>query len=381
LAERWDSGKTQDPTRDLARAGLEVERMLGRGVSSVVYAARQRPLDRSVAVKLLKLSPDGELPLDARRRFQTEARTLASFQHPHIVTLYDYGELPDGRCYLVMEHVSGRGLDDLLRDGPLPMRRAVDLMVQICKALRYAHDRGVIHRDIKPSNLFVRQEADGSDHLKVLDFGLVKLLDADQEATLAGELLGSPHCMSPEQISGSEIRPATDVYAVGAVLYRCLTGRFPFQGTTAISTMLGHLHHEVPPFAVAAPDLRTPAMLEAIVRRCLAKEPAHRYATIDELGRALAPYSSAGASTQAEEDPTEPDLAELGVTGSTRAARTASRSTWLLVAVIVIATALGLALSVLGKRVWDATTRADAPAAPGSPAQPPPAVTPPPPAG
>jgi len=182
-----------------------------------------------------------------------------------------------------MEYVEGPRLSDLLRDGPLPSERAVKLILQVCAALRYAHKRGVVHRDLKPSNLLIRQREDGEEQLKVVDFGLVKLTEADQSITRAGLILGSPHCMAPEQVKGLEVDHRADVYAVGVLVFRCLTGQYPFHGPNSAATMIAHLNLPIPTFFSVAPDLVAPAGLEEIVRKCLSKSPSDRYSDMQAL--------------------------------------------------------------------------------------------------
>lgn len=260
-----------------------VERLIARGGMAVVYLARHADLKRRVALKVLTPPQEDDNPVEFDERFRLEAQTLAALDHPNIVTLHDFGELPDGRCFLAMEYVDGPRLSDLLRSGPLAPERAARLMLQVGSALRYAHRRGVVHRDLKPSNLLIRTLEDGSEQVKVVDFGLVKLTDAEQSITRAGLVLGSPHCMSPEQVKGQEVGPTADIYAIGVLLYRCVTGRYPFHGSSSAATMLAHLNHEVPSFGTAAPELVALPELERVVRRCLEKEPGDRYQDLAEL--------------------------------------------------------------------------------------------------
>jgi serine/threonine protein kinase len=264
---------------------FRVGEQIARGGMASVYRATQEGVGRTVALKILRVPDDADGTEEFDARFRNEARALASLNHPHIVTLYDFGELLDGRCFLAMEFIDGPRLTDLIKDAPLEPERAIRLMVQVCKALRYAHHHGVIHRDLKPSNLMVRRLDDGSEHVKVVDFGLVKLMDADQEVTRAGLVLGSPHCMAPEQITGQGVGPETDVYAVGILLYRSVLGRYPFHGNTGTATMIAHLNNPVPQPGAADPPL-SPELAD-VIWRCLEKDPTARYRSMDELLRAL----------------------------------------------------------------------------------------------
>ncbi len=254
---------------------------------ATVYLAEHIDLKRKVALKILHPPEDSDDTIDFEKRFRLEAQTLASLTHPNIVTLHDFGELEDGTCFLAMEYVEGPRLTDLIKSGPMAPERALTLMLQVCQALRYAHRQGVIHRDLKPSNLLIRQHPDGSEQLKVVDFGLVKLTDLEQTRTRAGLILGSPHCMSPEQVKGVDVGPESDIYSIGILMYRCLTGAYPFRGPNSAATMMGHLNKPVPTFASIESDLRIPPGLEDIVRTCLNKEPADRYGSIDDLLLAL----------------------------------------------------------------------------------------------
>jgi tRNA A-37 threonylcarbamoyl transferase component Bud32 len=281
-----DDQTEQDRSSRIA-GRYKVERLIARGGMATVYLATHVDLNRPVALKVLRPPDDAENASDFAERFRLEAMTLATLDHPHIVTLHDFGELPDERWFLAMEFIDGPRLSDLMRQGPMDPSRAINLLLQVCRALRYAHGRGVIHRDLKPSNLMIQRLDDGSEHVKVVDFGLVKLTDADQTLTRAGLILGSPHCMSPEQVKGAEVDATADVYAVGVLLFRAVTGKYPFHGPNSAATMMAHLHAEVPSFYSIDPDMQVPEGLEEVVRTCLAKESAARFPTMDALIAAL----------------------------------------------------------------------------------------------
>ena len=217
----------------------QVDRLIARGGMAAVYLAQHIKLNRAIALKILSPPPDAEDPSSFEERFRLEAETLAQLDHPNIVTLHDYGETEDGRFFLAMEYVEGPRLSDLLREGPLPVDRALRLIIQVCAGLRYSHKKGVVHRDLKPSNLLIRTREDGEEQVKVVDFGLVKLTEADQSITRAGLILGSPHCMAPEQVKGLRVDVRTDIYAVGILLFRSLTGQYPFHGPNSAATMIG----------------------------------------------------------------------------------------------------------------------------------------------
>jgi serine/threonine-protein kinase len=265
-----------------------VERLIARGGMASVYLASQVGLDRPVAIKILSPPPDADQEASFEERFRLEASTLAGLDHRNIVTVHDFGETSDDRFFIAMEYVDGPRLSDLLRGGPLDPDRAVRLMLQVCAALRYAHRKGVVHRDIKPSNLLIRKDDNNEDEIKVVDFGLVKLAEHEQTLTRAGLILGSPHCMAPEQIRGLDVDHRADIYGVGVVLYRCLVGKYPFHGENSTATMIAHLNEPVPPFAEHAPNRSYPPDLEDIVTRCLGKKPGERFDSTQELMEELA---------------------------------------------------------------------------------------------
>ncbi|MBL8616491.1 MAG: serine/threonine protein kinase [Deltaproteobacteria bacterium] len=264
------------PDGELLAGRYRVERLIARGGMGSVYLCQDTELPRAIALKVLNPTPDVEGSGRFDDRFKLEANTLAALNHPNIVTLYDYGQTGDGRFYLALEYVDGPRFTDLLRPGPLPVARAVGLMIQVCRALRYAHRRGVVHRDLKPSNLLVRVDDDGEEQVKVVDFGLVKVMEEDQSLTRAGLILGSPHCMAPEQIRGQEVDHRADIYAIGVLLFRMLAGRWPFHGETSTATMMAHLQQPAPLLSVAAPEAAVPAGLDALVAACMSKAPVDR---------------------------------------------------------------------------------------------------------
>lgn len=265
-----------------------IESLIARGGMAAVYRAQQVQLNRRIAIKILRPPPDSDESASFHERFRLEAETLAQLNHPNIVTVYDHGDFDDDQVFLAMEFVDGRRLTDLLRDGPLSVDRSLHLLLQVCEALRYAHRRGVVHRDLKPSNLLITETDDGDELVKVVDFGLVKLTEVDVTITSNGLILGSPHCMAPEQVRGHKVDPRTDIYAMGVLLFRCLTGTYPFHGNNSTATMIAHLNQATPTFFSVSPDLEVPDGLENVVRRCLAKSPAERFQSMDELQEALA---------------------------------------------------------------------------------------------
>jgi serine/threonine-protein kinase len=251
---------------------------LGAGGMGEVYLAEHRLLKRPCAVKLIRAerANDPKLLL----RFEREVQATAALSHFNTVGIYDYGHTEDGAFYYVMEYLPGQSLDELVsRQGPLPPARVVYFLRQICAALREAHEAGLVHRDIKPSNVIVCRYGGLYDVAKLLDFGLVRSLAIDNAAgtklTKEGFILGTPDFMSPEQANGAvRVDARSDLYSLGAVAYFLLTGRPPFPGRTALETLIAHLHEQPQHLTAHHPDV--PADLEAVVLRCLAKDPNQR---------------------------------------------------------------------------------------------------------
>ena len=261
--------------------GYEIEGVLGRGGVGVVYKALHLRLNRPVAVKML-LSGQHASP-DELERFLREAEAVAGLHHPNVVNLYDVGEV-DGRPYFTMEFIEGGSLARKLAEGPMPARQAAALVAQVTDAIERAHQSGIIHRDLKPGNVLLT--AEGSP--KVTDFGLARL-ESDAGLTLSGAPVGTPSYMAPEQARGekSAIGPATDVYALGAILYECITGRPPFRAETSTATLQQVLVEE--PVRPAQLNPRIPRDAETICLKCLEKDPQRRYvsaaALADDLHR------------------------------------------------------------------------------------------------
>jgi eukaryotic-like serine/threonine-protein kinase len=261
-------------------AGYEILGVIGHGGMGVVYQARQLGLNRIVALKMV-LAGANASP-QSLARFRSEAESVAQLAHPSIVQIYEIGE-QDGCPYLALEYVSGGSLAQHLDGTPIAPRPAAELVLALARAVQHAHERGVVHRDLKPANVLLL--ANGTP--KITDFGLAKRADANQAHTQTGALLGSPTYMAPEQASGAtdKIGPATDIYALGVILYELLTGRPPFRGASLIETIEQVREHEPAPLRTLAP--KTPRDLETICLKCLEKSPARRYATAADLAADL----------------------------------------------------------------------------------------------
>lgn len=266
---------------------------LGQGGMGKVFKAIQAPLDRIVAVKVLSPNFPSAKDPGFEKRFLREASLTSKLRHPNTVTVIDYGQTDDGIYYIAMEFLEGHTLSqELARHGSLPYPRALHITQQICRSLREAHRLGVIHRDLKPANVMLMTDHD-QDLVKVLDFGLVKsfLPDApgqevNPEITQNGTFLGSPQYMAPEQARNVS-DPRSDVYSLGVLLYQMLTGRPPFIGRDYLELIFQHLKEQPPRFKQVRPDIDIPPSVEAVVFRCLSKDPAERYQSMDELLEAM----------------------------------------------------------------------------------------------
>jgi serine/threonine protein kinase/Flp pilus assembly protein TadD len=260
---------------------------IGEGGMGIVYVAEDMHLGRQVAIKFLTAERDKH---QFRARFLREARSASALSHPHIATVYDYGETRAGQPFIVMELVRGRNLSDLLADGALTLQRAVEVIVHVAEALSEAHRLGIIHRDIKPTNVAVNERG----QVKVFDFGLAKLLNdefvpettPDARTLLAtqtrdGVVIGTPLYLSPEQATGAQVDARSDLFALGALLYECIAGRPAFQGESVIEICAQVLHADPLPPSEFNP--RIPAELDRITLKALAKRPEDRYQSADEL--------------------------------------------------------------------------------------------------
>jgi serine/threonine-protein kinase len=261
-------------------AGYEILEELGRGGMGVVYKAWQASLRRVVALKMANAT--GSASQEALARFPVEAEAAARLQHPNIVAVHEVGGEP-GHPFLAMEYVDGGSLAGQLAGTPLPPAEAARQVAPLARAVAYAHERGVLHRDLKPANVLLA--ADGTP--KITDFGLAKLLVGGQPLTQTVDILGTPSYMPPEQASGGarSLGPAADVYALGAILYECLTGHPPFKAATPVETLAQVVGQD--PVSVRALQPQVPRALETICLKCLHKRPAGRYATALELAEDL----------------------------------------------------------------------------------------------
>ncbi len=298
-------------------------RKIGEGGMGAVYLAHHVMLRRPTAVKLL---PPGKVGHETLLRFEREVQHMSQLTHPNTVAVFDYGRSPDGVFYYAMEYLGGGiDLENLVRKhGRQPAERVRQILMQVCGALQEAHDRGIIHRDIKPANIILTERGAMTDVAKVVDFGLVKEITADSGSNSTQVILGTPSYVAPEAIiDPRSIGASVDLYALGAVGYYLLAGRRVFEGKTAVDLCIQHVTKPAPP--IASHGVEVPAVLEQIILRCLAKTPAERHASAQELADALRDLGPLGDWDEARatawwherrpsEEPPEPSMPTMTMT-------------------------------------------------------------------
>ena len=339
---------------------------IGAGGMGAVYKVEHLAMGKIAAMKVLhaSLTQDREVG----QRFRREAEAVSKLSSPNTVQVFDFGEA-DGSMYLVMELVKGEDLGAILRrDGPMPFVRLAPMVMQACDALSEAHEAGIVHRDLKPENLLVSRARDGRDVVKVLDFGLAKLRDSEElnQVTARGSLIGTPFYMSPEQIRAEELDGRSDIYSLGALMYRMLTGIHPFTAPTPVAVLTQHLTDELVPPSQRAPELHIAARVEAIVMKAMRKRTDERYATADALKAAVADAASAPSqrlSTVSQElrrasDRSDPSVATpIGVAQPLRREdfdayeRGLKRRRWLGLSIVPLALVMAAAAFVVYTRV------------------------------
>jgi serine/threonine-protein kinase len=304
---------------DVIAGKYQVERVLGEGGMGYVVAARHLALGQMFALKFMR----AEVVTDEyRKRFNREARHTVQLRSRHVARVSDVGELPDGIPYMVMEYLEGTDLSNLLAErlkdgrGPFPVPEVCDYLIQACEAIAEAHSRGIIHRDLKPANLFLTRGTGGEQIIKVLDFGVSKGVDLgidvtspggrprpghdpDTVVTRATDLLGSPSYMAPEQVvSARDASLQSDIWSLGVILFRLVTGRPPFAATSLGEMLNAIMNSPIPNLRELRPDI--PAGLENVVARCLERDRSRRVADVAELARLLAPYATPAVTPSLE---------------------------------------------------------------------------------
>jgi serine/threonine-protein kinase len=262
---------------------------LGEGGMGEVYAAEHVHIDKKYAIKLLKAEIVSNQ--EAVARFRQEALKSSEIKHRNIIAIEDFSQLPDGRIYMCMELLNGAALNDLIQGPMLTADRLLNILIQTGHGLAAAHARGIVHRDMKPENIFVTIGPSGEDTPKILDFGIAKVSanEGQNHLTRTGTIFGTPFYMAPEQALGNPVDARTDIYAMGVIMYECFAGSLPFQGEQFMAILTQHITTEPEPVAqrAAVAGRQLPVGLAEIITRCMQKNPAQRFATMDELVNAL----------------------------------------------------------------------------------------------
>lgn len=271
----------------------DIESVLGLGGMSIVYKAKHRLMNRTVAIKMLhnKLKDD----VVSLERFRLEAQAASTLNHQNIITVYDFGVTNDGELFFVMDFLHGESLENLIeRKGRVPYERALPIFKQICAGLSAAHKKGIVHRDLKPANIVLTKEEDGSELVKIVDFGIAKMLvgGSQQHLTQTGEVFGSPIYMSPEQCLGKDLDIRSDIYSLGCLMYDTLAGGPPFRGDSVLETMNMHCKDEPPSLNRPEGGTSVPPELEEVILKCMAKDPNARFQNATEIQDILGAIST-----------------------------------------------------------------------------------------
>lgn len=283
-ALRTAGGESNDLVGQIV-AQFHIIKKLGEGGMGQVYLAEHVKMQRKAALKVM--NPGMNQDPDAIARFNREANNASKINHPNVCQIFDFGETPDGLIFLAMEFIEGQSLTALIeKTGSLPAPRAASIIHQAADALGVAHDYGIVHRDLKPDNIMIAKNRDGSDMVKVVDFGIAKASTSDaQKVTKTGLVVGTPEYMSPEQLAGDQLDGRSDIYSLGLVAFNCLTGTLPFPSKSAQEAMIMRLTDQPKKLAEMKPDVQWPAELQAVMDKALARDANDRYQTAPEFGR------------------------------------------------------------------------------------------------
>ncbi|WP_194858535.1 serine/threonine-protein kinase [Myxococcus sp. AB056] len=306
----------------------KIESVLGQGGMGMVFRATQTSVQRPVAVKTL--NPSLAAAPQFFERFRREAELASRLRHPNVITIFDFGRSPDGTCYYVMELLEGESLKETVkRQGPMSLRRALSLVEQASQGLAHAHAEGCVHRDLKPHNIMV-QQLSGQDFVKVLDFGLVKAMESEEEEQLTstGQVLGTPQYMPPEQAGGESVDQRSDLYSMAGVLYFCLTGSSPFGANTVRKALTASLTQAVPAVNTKRQGAPVPAALDAFFKKALAPEKEDRYQNAQEFIDAMLDTVADLTSEELDAMPSGgvPSASERGSNSRSRSSRQGSQS-------------------------------------------------------
>ena len=257
---------------------------IGSGGMGLVYKAKHLALNRLVAIKMMHAH---KLQGPSVRRFQQEAQAVSHLNHPNIVMVHDFGVDNDGLPYMVLDYIDGKSLADLIKkSGPVPLQKSLGIFLQICEGMEHAHANGVLHRDLKPQNIMLTEHSEKVSSVKIVDFGIAKIMDMENTAvglTQTGEVFGSPPYMSPEQVHGTKTDQRSDIYSLGCLMFETLTGAPPFVAESAISTLMKHTVEAAPTLREGSLGKKFPVAVEAMVAKCLEKDPLKRYQSAAEL--------------------------------------------------------------------------------------------------
>ncbi|MDQ8165859.1 MAG: serine/threonine-protein kinase [Gemmatimonadota bacterium] len=281
------SNPNADLVGSIVHEKFHVMKKLGEGGMGAVYLAEHVKMGRKVALKVM--NPGMHQDADAIARFNREAKNASQLNHPNVCAIYDFGETPEGMIYLAMEFIEGSSLSGVIeKNGALTPARAASIIHQAADALQVAHDYGIVHRDLKPDNIMIARARDGSDMVKVVDFGIAKASSSDaQKVTKTGLVVGTPEYMSPEQLAGDKLDGRSDIYSLALVAFNCLTGTLPFPSNSAQEAMIMRLTDQPKTLAEMKPDRTWPDELQAVMDKALARDAAERYQNAAEFGRML----------------------------------------------------------------------------------------------